>query len=125
MPRLTLGRLILPAAWLTLACACLPAADATVDFGKKLRAWDGFGVNYVEPRHTRDFKVFAQDYGGFKYLNDAQREQVINLVFGPDGLKPAIVKAFCDPFHEAATRRTSTISRPRAGSVTSASAVTR
>src|SRR5665811_2099268 len=101
MTHTLLDRLILSVAWLPLACGSLSAADATVDFGHKLRAWDGFGVNYVETRHTRDYKVYVQDYGGFKYLNDAQREQVIDLVFGPDGLKPAIVKAFCDPFHEA------------------------
>lgn len=76
------------------------AAEVSVDFSDRLRDWDGFGVNYVQARHTRDYKVFDQDYGGFKYLNDAQRAKVIDLVFGEDGLKPGIVKAFCDPFHE-------------------------
>lgn len=57
-------------------------------------------MHYVEVRHTRDYKVFRQDYGGFKYLSAEQREKVIQLVFGPDGLKPGLVKAWSDPFHE-------------------------
>lgn len=71
-----------------------------VDFATPLQAWDGFGVNYIETRHTRDFGVFAQDYGGFKYLSARDRARVIDLVFGPDGLKPGLLKAFVDPFHE-------------------------
>ncbi len=89
-----------PAVLFALFAGALAGAEASVDFAKKLRPWDGFGVNYCETHHTRDYTVFPQDYGGFKYLTEAQREQVIDLVFGPDGLKPAIVKAFCDPFHE-------------------------
>src|SRR5688500_3591112 len=76
------------------------AAEASVDFARRLRGWDGFGVNYVETRHTRDYREFPQDYGGFKYRDDAERAQVIKRVFGADGLKPGIVKVFCDPFHE-------------------------
>ncbi len=71
-----------------------------VDFNTPLRDWDGFGVNYVQTRHARDFAEFDQDYGGFKYLNDQQRAEIIDLVFGEDGLKPGIIKMFCDPFHE-------------------------
>jgi len=76
--------------------------NITIDFGNKLHVWDGFGVNYVETRHTRDYEIFQQDYGGFKYLNEEDRQKVINLIFGADGLKPGIIKVFLDPFHEIA-----------------------
>lgn len=74
--------------------------NVNILFDKPLHNWDGFGVNYVETRHTRDYHVFDQDYGGFKYLNDEQRNQIIELVFGKDGLKPSIIKMFADPFME-------------------------
>lgn len=80
--------------------AVASAASVLVDFSRHLRPWDGFGVNYVQARHTRDYSVFDQDYSGFKYLDEEDRQQVIELVFGADGLKPAIVKVFCDSFHE-------------------------
>ena len=91
---------LLAALCLIIIAANAWGTNATVDFARHLRDWDGFGVNYVETRHTRDYEKFPQDYGGFKYLDDAQRAQVIDLIFGADGLKPAIVKVFCDPFHE-------------------------
>jgi len=75
-------------------------ANIQIDFDNPLHDWDGFGVNYVETRHTRDYEVFPQDYGGFKYLNDEQRKEIIDLIFGEDGLKPALVKVFADPFLE-------------------------
>jgi hypothetical protein len=68
--------LCLSAAALGLLAQGLPSAQATVDFSKRLQVWDGFGVHYVEVRHTRDYRVFPQDYGGFKYLSPAEREQV-------------------------------------------------
>lgn len=86
-----------------LGTACVLAQDTVrvhVEFDTPLRDWDGFGVNYVQTRHTRDYEEFPQDYGGFKYLNDAQRAEIIELIFGDDGLKPGIIKMFCDPFHE-------------------------
>lgn len=72
----------------------------SIEFDKPILDWDGFGVNYVETRHTRDYTEFPQDYGGFKYLTEEQRTQIIDLVFGKDGLKPGILKMFVDPFHE-------------------------
>ncbi len=87
-------------ALLTLLALPVWAADATVDFDRKLRDWDGFGVNYVQARHTRDFTIFPQDYGGFSWLDEDEREQVIELVFGDEGLQPAILKMFCDSLHE-------------------------
>lgn len=73
----------------------------TVDFSKPIREWDGFGVTYVEASQTRDYSQYAQDYGGFSCLNEAQREEVLGLIFGADGLKPGITKMFLDPFHQA------------------------
>lgn len=93
-------------AGLTLAAAVSEKTAASlpvvisVDFSRTLQDWDGFGVNYVQTRHTRDYEVFDQDYGGMKYLNDLERRQLIDLVFGDEGLQPAIIKCFLDPFHE-------------------------
>ena len=75
-------------------------AKIEVKFDHPLWEWDGFGVNYVETRHTRDYSVFPQDYGGFKYLSEEDRQLVLDMIFGEDGLKPGIIKAFADPFHE-------------------------
>ena len=74
--------------------------DATVDFGNRIRDWDGFGVNYVEVRHTRDYDVWPQDYGGFSYLSDTQKMEMIDLVFGADGLQPNLAKMFLCAYHE-------------------------
>ncbi len=73
-----------------------------VDFSKILRDWDGFGVNYVEVAQTRDYQVDPQEYGGFSILTEAQRQEIIDLIFGEDGLKPGLVKMFLDPFHQKA-----------------------
>ena len=73
-----------------------------VDFSKTLRDWDGFGVNYVEAAQTRDYKADPQEYGGFSILTEAQRQEIIALIFGEDGLKPGLVKMFLDPFHQKA-----------------------
>jgi len=71
-----------------------------IDFTKHLRRWDGFGVNYVEAAQTRDFNADPQEYGGFSLLTEAQRQEVITLIFGEDGLKPGVVKMFLDSFHQ-------------------------
>jgi hypothetical protein len=41
-----------------------------VDFTKKLRTWDGFGVNYVEVAQTRGYGTNPQEYGGFGTLSE-------------------------------------------------------
>lgn len=74
--------------------------DVTVEFDQKIREWDGFGANYVEVRHTRNYEVWPQDYGGFKYLSDKEKQEVIDLVFGDEGLRVSLVKMFLDPYHE-------------------------
>jgi O-glycosyl hydrolase len=73
---------------------------ATIDFSKKILEWDGFGFNYVETAQTPDYSKDPQDYGGFSILNENQRREIIDLVFGKDGLKPNTLKMFLDPFHQ-------------------------
>ena len=75
----------------------------SVDFGHALRPWDGFGVNYVETAQTRDYEQWPQNYGGFDILTEPEREEILDLIFGPDGLRPALGKAFLDPWHEGLT----------------------
>ncbi len=76
------------------------AVKAMVDFTDKIRLWDGFGFNYVETAQTYNFKYNPQDYGGFKFLDDTSKAEIIELVFGEDGLRPALVKMFLDPLHQ-------------------------
>ena len=99
--------------WIQSVAVCLLAAaaagqqapaEASVRFENRLRTWDGFGVNYVESCQTRDYRKIPQDYGGFHTLSEAQRERILDLTFGPDGLKPGIVKMFLDPFQEGMTK---------------------
>lgn len=73
---------------------------AEVDFSKKISDWDGFGFNYVEAAQARDYDKLAQDYGGFSLLNQEQRYEILDLVFGEDGLQVQIVKMFLDPYHQ-------------------------
>lgn len=74
---------------------------AVVDFSKTLREWDGFGFNYVETAQTIDYNTDAKDYGGFSIMTEKSREQIIDLVFGENGLKVGLVKMFLDPFHQS------------------------
>lgn len=76
--------------------------DARVDFTQTLQEWDGFGVNYVEVAQTMDYENDPQEYGGFSLLTEEKRQNIIDLIFGEEGLKPTIVKMFYDPFHQEA-----------------------
>lgn len=78
----------------------LSTVKAKIDFSNQLREWDGFGVNYVQTAHTRDYQDFPQEYGGFSILNKNQKNEIIEMIFGADGLKPGIVKMFLDPLHQ-------------------------
>jgi len=78
------------------------AVRAQVDFGKHVRDWDGFGVNYVEVAQTIDYTQDPQEYGGFSVLTEEKRRQIVEMVFGADGLKPGLVKMFLDPHHQRA-----------------------
>ena len=86
------------------SAAQAPAAtEMTVDFAQPIRVWDGFGVNYVQVAQTRDYKKWPQEYGGFSTLNETQRRQILDMIFGEDGLKPGLLKMFLDPYHEGLT----------------------
>jgi hypothetical protein len=76
------------------------SAYAVVNFDRPIRAWDGFGFNYVETSQTFDYDAFRQDYGGFSLLKPEQKEEIAALVFGEEGLKVGLVKMFLDPFHQ-------------------------
>lgn len=89
------------AAVLFVAAGSIQAqSNIGIDFSKHQQDWDGFGVNYVEVRHTRDYGKWPQDYGGFRYLTKEKQDEIIEMVFGEDGLKPGILKLFLDPYHE-------------------------
>ncbi len=72
----------------------------SVNFDKKVSDWDGFGFNYVETAQAIDYTTDPQDYGGFSIITKEEQEQIMQLVFGKDGLKPSTVKMFLDPFHQ-------------------------
>lgn len=71
-----------------------------VDFNIKLRKWDGFGVNYVEVAQTVNYDQDPQEYGGFSILSKKDREEILQMIFGEEGLKPGVVKMFIDPFQQ-------------------------
>ncbi|RIV18011.1 hypothetical protein DYU11_30175 [Fibrisoma montanum] len=78
------------------------AVQAEVDFSKKIRPWDGFGFNYVETAQTINYGRDKQEYGGFSLLKEADRQRILQLVFGEDGLKVGLLKMFYDPHHQQA-----------------------
>jgi hypothetical protein len=84
-----------------------PTVQGTVKFDQALRDWDGFGVNYVELCNIRDLKeyktTYPQEYGGYSTLSEAKRQEIQDMIFGTDGVKPGLVKMFLDPFHEGLT----------------------
>jgi len=75
-----------------------------VSFDRPIREWDGFGINYAETAQTRDYAAGPQEYGGFSTLTKDDRQQILDLIFGDDGLKPGVVKMFLDPFHQQEPR---------------------
>lgn len=78
----------------------IKGADVRVKFDQKIRTWDGFGFNYVETAQTPDYRRFPQEYSGFSLLDESEKAEIINMIFGEDGLKVGLVKMFCDPFHQ-------------------------
>lgn len=94
------------------------AVRAGVFFDQNIRKWDGFGFNYVQTAHFVDKSLspdasaewwesvhpgkesFDQEYGGFSLLDQKEKEEIIQLVFGADGLKPGIVKMFLGARHQ-------------------------
>ncbi|NJO03958.1 MAG: hypothetical protein HC880_21815 [Bacteroidia bacterium] len=81
-----------------------PTVYTRVDFSKKLRDWDGFGFNYVETAQTWDYEKDPQEYGGFSLLDEQEKQKIIDLIFGEDGLKVGLVKMFLDPHHQQALK---------------------
>lgn len=77
------------------------AVQGTVDFSRHLQDWDGFGFNYVETAHTSDMKEFNQEYGGFSLLDEKEKQTIIGMVFGEDGLKVGLVKMFLGSLHQS------------------------
>ncbi len=77
------------------------AIPAEVDFSVHLQEWDGFGFNYVETSQTLDYEKDPQDYGGFSILDEKQKTEIIEAVFGEEGLKVGLVKMFLDPWHQS------------------------
>jgi len=76
------------------------AVHASVDFSRTLREWDGFGFNYVETAHTSDMEEFKQEYGGFSLLDEQEKKEIIEMVFGENGLKVGLVKMFLGSLHQ-------------------------
>jgi hypothetical protein len=76
--------------------------DVQVNFDQPLREWDGFGVTYVQTAHTTDYHKYPQEYGGFSLLDESEKAEIIDLIFGKNGLKPGIAKIFLDPLHQSA-----------------------
>ncbi len=94
------------------------AIRAGVYFDHTLRDWDGFGFNYVQTAHFIDKNMnpkesaewwekyhpgensFVQEYGGFSILDEKEKAEIIDLVFGENGLKPGIVKMFLGADHQ-------------------------
>jgi len=76
------------------------ATRAHVDFSKTLQEWDGFGINYVETAHTDNMETFNQEYGGFSLLDESEKQEIVDLVFGENGLKVGLVKMFLGSLHQ-------------------------
>jgi O-glycosyl hydrolase len=76
------------------------AVQAEVDFSRTFQKWDGFGFNYVETAHTPDMDQFHQEYGGFSLLDEKEKQEIISMVFGEDGLKVGLVKMFLGSLHQ-------------------------
>jgi hypothetical protein len=76
------------------------AIRTEVYFDQPIRDWDGFGFNYVETAQTVDYDSDPQEYGGFSLLDDTERQEIIEMVFGEEGLKVGLVKMFYDPWHQ-------------------------
>ncbi|MFO7933478.1 MAG: hypothetical protein R6U78_05285 [Bacteroidales bacterium] len=76
------------------------AVSAEVNFSRVLRTWDGFGFNYVETAHTSDMEEFEQEYGGFSLLDEQEKQEIVRMVFGEDGLKVGLVKMFLGSLHQ-------------------------
>ena len=53
-----------------------------------------------ETAQTMDYAKDPQEYGGFSLLKEEERQKIVDLVFGDDGLRVGLLKMFYDPFHQ-------------------------
>ena len=101
---LLIASIVVPATGAKIRVPVHPDSIVTVDFTQIIRPWDGFGVNYVQTSQTRDYDAWPQEYGGFSLLTESERQEILDMIFGPDGLKPGLTKMFLDSFHEGKTK---------------------
>ena len=66
--------------------------EINMHFDQSLQVWEGFGCNYVEMSHSRDGAY--EDYGSFSELSEADKEKILDMIFGAEGLQPGVVKMF-------------------------------
>ena len=65
-----------------------------VDFSRKLRTWDGFGVNYVETCQTYDNVRNPQDYGGFSTLSEEKKAEMDRVTIKNDVLRKYFPRSY-------------------------------
>ena len=82
----------------------VPDEIIDIRFDRPIRPWHGFGVNYVQSAQTRNYNLYQQDFSGFSFASQETRDQVMEMIFGEDGLRPGLTKLFLDPFHEGMTK---------------------
>lgn len=64
---------------------------AHIDFARKLRDWDGFGICFHDHALMEPQKYFSLQNSHLQYLNS---------FFGNDGLRLGIIKLFIDPYRQ-------------------------
>ena len=94
------GNVILSANNLFAQADDFSAIRTEVHFDETIRDWDGFGFNYVETAQTMDYDDDPQEYGGFSLLDEDEKMEIVNMIFGEEGLKVGLVKMFYDPWHQ-------------------------
>lgn len=63
---------------------------AHVDFSRKLRDWDGFGICFTDKAIVDPLEYFSLNDNHYQFLKD---------LFDVNGLRIGIIKMFIDPFH--------------------------
>lgn len=85
---------------------CLPAvaesgAALSVHLARTLQPWGDHGVNDVEVRQTRDCTETPRDYGELSAPSEAGRREILDMVFGLEGLQAGLVTMFFSAWHKA------------------------
>ena len=68
---------------------------AYVDFSKRLRDWDGFGITY-----TGGVRRIPQSEKVFMSLQQENRLRLLESLFGSDGMRAAIIRLYLDPAYD-------------------------